>query len=218
MEVSASKCACLASNRELGTRIQTRLNDKHWHAPHVSTAKSLGADMTAGLRRSTALTNQRLAVFVSRYRRWRALGAAGVNLARLARSGGTAILTYGQAIMGVADTFLHKQRSAVAAQAAPGAGIHGQNLDVALMLLDGAPKGRADPAFEAHGAPIGQWAMAVWYEHAPFAGHARCDSGLQYAVFVRGPPLVRRSRERCGPGRHGGAPLLGSPRCDAHQD
>ena len=149
MDISSTKCCCLASSRGLGTRIQTRLKacPGKWHVPHVSTAKSLGSDMSAGLQRTTALANSRLAVFVSRYRRWRALGAAGVDLGRLARTGGTAVITYGQAIMGVADTMLHKQRSAVAAQTAPGAGLHGQNLDVARMLLDGSHKGKADPAF-----------------------------------------------------------------------
>jgi len=45
---------------------------------------------------------------------------------------------------------------------APGAGTGGQNLDLALVLADGGPAGEADPAFDAHGLPIGDWSMAVW--------------------------------------------------------
>ena len=45
---------------------------------------------------------------------------------------------------------------------APGAGTGGQNMDLALVLADEGPKGRADPAYDAHGLPIGEWAMAVW--------------------------------------------------------
>ena len=35
------------------------------------------------------------------------------------------------------------------------------------MLTDGGPKGKADPAFDAHELPIGQWAMAVWETWQP---------------------------------------------------
>ena len=30
------------------------------------------------------------------------------------------------------------------------------------MVADGSKKGRADPAYDAHSLPIGEWAMAVW--------------------------------------------------------
>ena len=45
---------------------------------------------------------------------------------------------------------------------APGTGTCGQNLDLALLLADGSRTGRADPAYDAHDLPIGQWACAVW--------------------------------------------------------
>ena len=35
------------------------------------------------------------------------------------------------------------------------------------MLADGSGTGRADPAFDAHVAPIGHWAMAIWETWAP---------------------------------------------------
>jgi len=45
---------------------------------------------------------------------------------------------------------------------APGAGTGGQNLDLALILADEGPTGKADPAFDAHGLPIGEWSLAIW--------------------------------------------------------
>ena len=57
---------------------------------------------------------------------------------------------------------LRSMRQVAAAGAAPGAGTGGQNLGIALMLADGSSKGRADPAFDAHMMPIGEWAMACW--------------------------------------------------------
>ena len=70
-------------------------------------------------------------------------------------------MTYGGAIMGVSDSMLHSQRQVAAAVAAPGVGTGGQNLDMALIMADGGPKGRADPAYDAHKLPIGEWAFAV---------------------------------------------------------
>ena len=77
----------------------------------------------------------------------------------LMRTGGAASLTYGQETMGVSPTTLLAQRRAVAAAlVASGTA----DLDMALVLADGSAKGRADPAFAAHDAPIGYWALAVW--------------------------------------------------------
>ena len=45
--------------------------------------------------------------------------------------------------------------------AAPASGRGGQNLDAAFILADGGPRGYADPSFDAHLLPIGQWASAV---------------------------------------------------------
>ena len=74
------------------------------------------------------------------------------------RTGGTAALTYGQAITGVASAALCTQRRAVARAVAPPTGFSGQDLDLALILADEAPSGRTDPAFEAHIAPVVTWA------------------------------------------------------------
>ena len=43
----------------------------------------------------------------------------------------------------------------------PGGRTGGQNLGMAMVVADGSKKGRADPAYDAHSLPIGEWAMAV---------------------------------------------------------
>ena len=35
-------------------------------------------------------------------------------------------------------------------------------MDLALVIADGSRSGRADPAYDAHALPIGEWAMAIW--------------------------------------------------------
>ena len=75
------------------------------------------------------------------------------------RTGGTAALVYGQANMGVSNTMLQSQRAAVAAASVPGGS---GELDITLILADGGMRGKADPAFAAHEAPIAKWAEAVW--------------------------------------------------------
>ena len=58
-------------------------------------------------------------------------------------------------------------RGAAAAAAAPASGTCGQDLDIALLIADGGPKGRADPAYDAHLLPIGEWAEGAWHERLP---------------------------------------------------
>ena len=104
-------------------------------------------------------------------------------------------MTYGQSVTGVSNTLLRAQRRAAAAASAPAAGTAGQNLDLALLLADGARKGAADPAFEAHVAPIGMWAAAAWGSWVPDAmllklvGRAqlRLASAARPWAVVRGP-------------------------------
>ncbi len=76
-------------------------------------------------------------------------------------------MTYGQAVIGVAPSTLLRQRRAAEHASAPRGGGAGRQLDLALMLADGSETGRADPAFDAHADPIGQWATAVWEEWLP---------------------------------------------------
>ena len=114
-----------------------------------------------------AVTKQRPADFRKRLPRFRKLAAVGVSIKRLLRTGGNSALTYGQGILGVAPSVLLAQRRAVAAASAPSSGPCGQDLDMALAMADGSARGRADPAFEAHLQPIGQWAEAAWHQWLP---------------------------------------------------
>ena len=38
-----------------------------------------------------------------------------------------------------------------------------------MVVADGSKKGRADPAYDAHSLPIGEWAMAIWEKWSPVA-------------------------------------------------
>ena len=86
----------------------------------------------------------------------------GISTSRLLRTGANAAMTYGQAILGVSNSLLRDQRRTAAVIAAPESGVGGQNLDLALMLADEYAKTGADPAFDAHLLPIGDWTTAVW--------------------------------------------------------
>ena len=107
------------------------------------------------------MARSRLQGYTARVARFRRLRKIGIDTARLLRTGLKA-MTYGASIMGVADGMLRSQRQVASAIAAPGAGTGGQNMDIALIFADGGPKGKADPAFDAHMMPIGEWALASW--------------------------------------------------------
>ena len=76
-------------------------------------------------------------------------------------------MTYVEAVAGVSDTMLHRQRVTAASMATPGESTCGQNLDLALLIADGSATGRADPAHDAHMLPIGEWALAAWERWEP---------------------------------------------------
>ena len=106
--------------------------------------------------------NARLKNFRKRVPRFRTLRAAGVDTARLARTGGTAALMHGSQAVGVAPTMLCAQRRAILAATNPASGFGGQELEVAMLVADGSLRGRADPAFEAHSDVIVHWAQSMW--------------------------------------------------------
>ena len=68
-------------------------------------------------------------------------------------------------------------------------------MEIAMMILDGSDKGRADPAFEAHSGPIGHWAQAVWHTWLPINqlqemiddGFARTSAAQQPWRVAYGP-------------------------------
>ena len=69
--------------------------------------------------------------------------------------------------MGVNNALLRDQRRTASAAFGPTSGRGGENLDVALILAGGSAEGLADPAFDAHELPIGEWASAVWENWLP---------------------------------------------------
>ena len=118
------------------------------------------------MRRNAGVMRTRLSNFMARVTRFRRLRKVGVNTARLVRTGLRAV-TYSNAILGVPCGLLRAQRQTAAAASAPGAGTGGQNLDLALVIADGSKNGRADPAYDAHSLPIGEWSMALWEGWCP---------------------------------------------------
>ncbi len=159
LEVSRKKSICAGSSDSVGKRIADGLSA--WGIAYHRRVKSLGAGLGGGRRRNAKVQEQRHTQFRKRLVRLRKLKRAGVSTTRLLRTGGADGMKYGQAIVGVSLALLLRQRRAVAAAAAPAGGASGQQLDLALVLEDGL-RGRMDPAFEAHAAPIGQWALAAW--------------------------------------------------------
>ena len=121
--------------------------------------ESLGCGLGAGIRRQAATIKKRLIKFRARRSRFLRLRAAGVNCARLLRTGGNAALLYGTA-MGVSGFMLLQQRRAAAA--CLNLANRSANIDITLMLADETRDGRADPAFQAHIGVIGMWALAIW--------------------------------------------------------
>ena len=166
MEWSKTKNGCCASSKQLADGIVQALHGLNVNSNQRQ--KSLGGALGAGKVRNAKVARKRLKAFRTRRQRFRvlrrAVGAARTDL--VLRTGGIAGLVYGQANTGVSDSFLLDQRRAVAA--APVLAGSG-DLDISLMFIDGGPRGRADPMYEAHAAPIGMWAEAIWHQWLPVA-------------------------------------------------
>jgi hypothetical protein len=164
MEFSPTKNAVMASTGELAYRVQGRLNGLKLKV--VSNSKSLGGAVSNGRWRNATILKKRLRDFRLRKPQFqklrRMIGAR--RTAVVLRTGGTAALVYGQCNTGVSTSMLYAQRTAVAAASVPGGC---GSLDLTLILADGSTKGRADPAFAAHEAPIVKWAEAVWESWLP---------------------------------------------------
>jgi len=165
-EWSPTKNCIAASHLDLGRDIADRLPGLRLKVDNK--AKSLGAALSAGTRRHAGILAARLTKFKLRKDRFRKLRrwAGAARTAAVMRTGGTAALSFGQANTGVADTMLAKQRSAVAMSLVTAGSA---NVDLTLLVADGTASGKADPAFEAHSAPIGTWAEAVWSQWLPAA-------------------------------------------------
>ena len=163
MEFSETKNTVVASSQRLAVAAAAAVPEVTIHVR--CTGKSLGAGIGAGVRRCVAAAAKRARALAARRGRFRFLRRAGVNTARLLRTGGVAAMTYGSPIMGLSPSALLKQRrAAAAALACTGAG---GDLDLTLALADGPAGAAADPAFSAHADPIGIWATAVWESWMP---------------------------------------------------
>ena len=113
-------------------------------------------------------------------------------------------MTYGAAVTGVSDSMLYAQRVTAAAAAAPGRGTAGQDLDIGLLLADEGTNAKADPAYDAHLLPIGEWAMAVWENWMPEAsmeriithGRERLNTATNKWAATHGPGAALASSAR----------------------
>ena len=193
MIVSDTKTFCTASSAKLGRSIAERL--KNFGVQYKARVVSLGAGLGAGKRRAALMLNKRLKGFKARLPRFRKLAGMRVSTARILRTGGIAAMTYGQAVTGVPNTTLLHQRRAAARAAAPAGGGGGQDLDLTLMLADGSRRGKADPAYEAHAQPIGQWAEAVWHDWLPSGAlHKIIDSAKSRLAQAKSAALWHHVR------------------------
>ena len=134
---------------------------------YAKKVKALGVGLGAGVRRNVDVMRHRLKTMKKRVPRFRRLRKLGISTSRLLRTGAKAAMTYGQALIGVSNSLLRDQRRTAAAISAPESGIGGQSLDLALILADENARAGADPAFDAHSMPIGDWSTAVWEAWMP---------------------------------------------------
>ena len=158
-----------ACPQQLAAAAVAALPDIRLHA--AQPGRSLGAGIGAGARRSAATVGQRARSFAARRSRCHLLRRAGVDTARILRTGGNAAMTHGTSVMGLAPSALLRQRRAAAATLACSSG--GGDLDLTLALADGPSGAAADPAFSAHADPIVMWATAPWDSWLPRSSMAK---------------------------------------------
>jgi hypothetical protein len=176
LELSSKKSVCTATTKKLGNKLVDKW--KTHGIQFCERVKALGVGLAAGCRRNMEVLTKRLRTFAARTAKFRRLRKAGVDTARIVRTGLRG-MTYGQSTTGVSDSFLHRQRVTVASMATPGETTCGQNLDLALIIADGSATGRADPAYDAHLLPIGEWSLAVW---ETWEQHVSMKRMVQHAI------------------------------------
>ena len=158
MVLSRVKNKVIASSKELGGTIAMRL--QRWGVVRCREAKMLGVGTVAATRRTTAVLTARIAAFGRRRGQFGMLKRAGVDIARLLRTGGLAGAQFGQAALGIADYQLMQLRRSAAGLI--GGTAMGKDPNMTLITADARMGDRADPAFAAHADVVTQWAGAVW--------------------------------------------------------
>ena len=141
--ISASKSVVTASTKKLGEAVAKRL--KQFGIKCVKKVKPLGIGMASGTQHDAGVLKARLKNFKKRTTRFQRLRKAGIDTAKLIRTGGGAAITYGEFACGVSPSLLLNQRRTVGAATATEAGTGGQNLDLALILADGS-EGASGPS------------------------------------------------------------------------
>ena len=150
------------------------------------TVKSLGVGLGAGVRRNTKVMAARIQSLAARIHWCRMPKQLGFDTSMLLRTGGKQAMTYALGINRVSDDMLRDMRRVAAAIASPASWTGGQNLDAALIVADGGPSGCADPAFDGHLLPIGEWAAAVWNERLPLESmHRMVTKGKRQIATAR---------------------------------
>ena len=117
-----------------------------------------------GKKRCVAHLVKRTDTFRKKVPRLLALRRSGIQVAKMTRTLGPPALTFGTEICGMADRHLQATRGVIARAASPLTS--GRNVDLALLLLDGAT-GTVDPAFAVHALPIVSCARAIWSSWCP---------------------------------------------------
>ncbi len=185
LQLSAGKCKVVTSSKTVTSTIAQRLAA---HGVVAATwAKALGVAVTAGSRRCVAVQAMRFRTFAGRLARYNRIRRARVDAARLLRTGGMAVMTYGDAVLGVSPTALARRRTAAAT--AVSSPTRGRDTDISLVLAG------ADPAVAAHVDVLGQWADAVWegwvpkpiLEHTIAAARRKLSRARRPWATVAGP-------------------------------
>ena len=153
MEVNKTKSLISASKPSLAAEVSTALFKSNLTISHR--VKSLGVGLGAGTTRNMKVQNARLKNFRKRIPRFRILRRAGIDTAKIVRTGGLAALMHGLHTHGVSPSALLRNRRRTLVAAAPASGFGGQELETAMMIADGSARDKADPAFPAHSEVIG---------------------------------------------------------------
>ena len=157
MIVSQKKSVVVASSHATARRIASYVTSRAIRPR--SRAKLLGVGTAGGNKRCMKTIKARVEKLSRMVPRLRQLRRQRVNTRLMARTCGTAAMTYGTDCQGVSDTLLQTMRTTAAAAASSGAG--GKNVDRSLHIIAGL-KGSLDPAVEVFSLGLKRWATAWW--------------------------------------------------------